>query len=114
MIVTSPRHPTSLVMIGGFLLGFFTQLVVADGYGTNEAAGGFVKVSDISMYYEVYGEGPPLVLIHGSGQSIVDMAAQIDGFRDQYQIIVADSRAHGKSGMTEQQMTYRQMATDWA
>ena len=65
------------------------------------------------MYYELYGEGPPLVLIHGSGQSIADMAAQIDGFRDQYQIIAADS-AHGKSGITEQQMTYRQMASDWA
>ena len=68
MIVTSPRHLNSLVMIGGFLLGFFTQLVVADGYGTNEAAGGFIEVNGISMYYERYGEGPPLVLIHGSGQ----------------------------------------------
>ena len=114
MIVTSPRHLTSLAMIGGFLLGLFTQLVVADDYGTNEAAGGFVDINGISMYYELYGEGPPLVLIHGSGQSIADMAAQIDGFRDQYQIIVADSRAHGKSGMTDQQMTYRQMASDWA
>ena len=114
MIVTSPRHLTSLAMIGGFLLGLFTQLVVADDYGTNEAAGGFVDINGISMYYELYGEGPPLVLIHGSGQSIADMAAQIDGFRDQYLIIVADSRAHGKSGMTDQQMTYRQMASDWA
>lgn len=114
MIVTPPRHLISLAMIGGFLLGLFTQLVVADDYGSNEAEGGFVEVNGISMYYELYGEGPPLVLIHGSGQSIADMAAQIDGFRDQYQIIVADSRAHGKSGMTEQQMTYRQMASDWA
>ena len=114
MIVTSPRHPTSFAMIGGFLLGLFTQLVVADGYGTNEAEGGFIEVNGISMYYELYGEGPPLVLIHGSGQSIADMAAQIDGFRDQYQIIAADSRAHGKSGITEQQMTYRQIASDWA
>jgi len=101
-------------MIGGLLLGLFTQLVVADDYGSNEAEGAFIEVNGISIYYERYGEGPPLVLIHGSGQSIADMAAQIDGFRDQYQIIVADSRAHGKSGMTEQQMTYRQMASDWA
>ena len=114
MLVTPPRHLISLAMIGGLLLGLFTQLVVADDYGSNEAEGGFIEVNGISIYYERYGEGPPLVLIHGSGQSIADMAAQIDGFRDQYQIIVADSRAHGKSGMTEQQMTYRQMASDWA
>jgi pimeloyl-ACP methyl ester carboxylesterase len=96
------------------LLGPLAQSASADGYGSNAAAGGFVEVNDIAMYYEVYGEGPPLVLIHGSGQSIADMAAQIDGFRDQYQVIVGDSRAHGKSGMSEQQMTYRQMASDWA
>ena len=114
MLVTPPRHLISLAMIGGLLLGLFTQLVVADDYGSNEAEGAFIEVNGISIYYERYGEGPPLVLIHGSGQSIADMAAQIDGFRDQYQIIVADSRAHGKSGMTEQQMTYRQMASDWA
>ena len=109
------RHDSTFhtVILWVFLV-FFAPMAAAQDYGSNESRGGFVKVNDISMYYEVYGEGPPLVLIHGSGQSIVDMAAQIDGFRDRYQIIVADSRAHGKSGMTEQQMTYRQMASDWA
>lgn len=114
MTATVRHDSTFHTVILWVFLGFFAPMAAAQDYGSNESRGGFVKVNDISMYYEVYGEGPPLVLIHGSGQSIVDMAAQIDGFRDQYQIIVADSRAHGKSGMTEQQMTYRQMATDWA
>jgi pimeloyl-ACP methyl ester carboxylesterase len=114
MTATVRHDSTFHTVILWVFLGFFAPMAAAQDYGSNESRGGFVKVNDISMYYEVYGEGPPLVLIHGSGQSIVDMAAQIDGFRDQYQIIVADSRAHGKSGMTEQQMTYRQMAVDWA
>ena len=114
MTATVRHDSTFHTVILWIFLGFFAPMAAAQDYGSNESRGGFVKVNDISMYYEVYGEGPPLVLIHGSGQSIVDMAAQIDGFRDQYQIIVADSRAHGKSGTTEQQMTYRQMATDWA
>ena len=114
MTATVRHDSTFHTVILWVFLGFFAPMAAAQDYGSNESRGGFVKVNDISMYYEVYGEGPPLVLIHGSGQSIVDMAAQIDGFRDQYQIIVADSRAHGKSGMTEQQMTYRQMASDWA
>jgi pimeloyl-ACP methyl ester carboxylesterase len=114
-MIATVRHDSTLhAVILWIFLGFFAPMAAAQDYGSNESQGGFVKVNDISMYYEVYGEGPPLVLIHGSGQSIVDMAAQIDGFRDRYQIIVADSRAHGKSGMTEQQMTYRQMASDWA
>ena len=114
-MIATVRHDSLLhAVILSIFLGFFTPMVAAQDYGSNESRGGFVEVNGISMYYELYGEGPPLVLIHGSGQSIADMAAQIDGFRDQYQIIVADSRAHGKSGMTEQQMTYRQMASDWA
>ena len=114
MTATVRHDSTFHTVILWVFLGFFAPMAAAQDYGSNESRGGFVKVNDISMYYEVYGEGPPLVLIHGSGQSIIDMAAQIDGFRDRYQIIVADSRAHGKSGMTEQQMTYRQMASDWA
>ncbi len=114
MTATVRHDSTFHTVILWIFLGFFAPMAAAQDYGSNKSQGGFVKVNDISMYYEVYGEGPPLVLIHGSGQSIVDMAAQIDGFRDQYQIIVADSRAHGKSGMTDQQMTYRQMASDWA
>ena len=66
------------------------------------------------MYYEVYGQGEPLVLIHGSGQSIESMKHQIEYFADRYRVVVADSRAHGKSGMGAEQMTYRQMASDWA
>lgn len=83
-------------------------------YGDNAAAGGYAKINGISMYYEVYGEGEPLVLIHGSGQSIASMKHQIEFFADRYRVVVADSRAHGKSGMGEKQMTYRQMASDWA
>ena len=110
--VSPTLSPTAFFLVA--LLGLLAQSASADGYGSNAAAGGVVEVNDIAMYYEVYGEGPPLVLIHGSGQSIADMAAQIDGFQNQYQIIVGDSRAHGKSGMSDQQMTYRQMASDWA
>lgn len=83
-------------------------------YGDNANAGQYVSVNGIQMYFEQYGDGDPLVLIHGSGQSIVDMAAQISFFAQQYRVIVGDSRAHGKSGMSAEQMTYRQMASDWA
>ena len=34
-------------------------------------------------------------------------------FSTDYQVVVADSRAHGRSGMTDEQMTYKIMAQDW-
>ncbi|MEL0038800.1 MAG: hypothetical protein VW757_11155, partial [Halieaceae bacterium] len=79
MTATVRHDSTFHTVILWVFLGFFAPMAAAQDYGSNESRGGFVKVNDISMYYEVYGEGPPLVLIHGSGQSIVDMAAQIDG-----------------------------------
>ncbi len=82
-------------------------------YGANTEAGNYLKVNGINLYYEVYGEGEPLVLIHGSGQSIADMAHQIRHFSTDYQVVVADSRAHGRSGMADEQMTYKIMAQDW-
>lgn len=93
---------------------FAADDIFSHPYGDNAAAGGYVEVNGIRMYYEVYGEGEPLVLIHGSGQSIEAMKHQIEHFAHRYKVVVADSRAHGKSGMTDQQMTYRQMASDWA
>jgi pimeloyl-ACP methyl ester carboxylesterase len=82
-------------------------------YGDNGAAGGLAQVNGIPMYYEVYGKGEPLLLIHGSGQSIESMQHQIEYFADHYRVLVADSRGHGKSGIGDEQMTYRQMASDW-
>jgi pimeloyl-ACP methyl ester carboxylesterase len=83
-------------------------------YGENSAQGGYADINGIKMYYEVYGEGEPIVLIHGSGQSIEAMKHQIDYFSGKYRVIVADSRGHGKSGLGEGPLNYRQMADDWA
>lgn len=81
-------------------------------YGDNQAAGRFVGLNGIRLYYEVYGEGQPLLLIHGNGQSIRHMANQIDFFSGNYRVLVADSRGHGKSEFTPGQLTYEQMAED--
>jgi pimeloyl-ACP methyl ester carboxylesterase len=83
-------------------------------YGNNPHRGGYAEINGIRMYYEVYGQGEPMALIHGSGQDISAMRHQIDYFADKYRVVVADSRAHGKSGLGEGELTYVQMAEDWA
>lgn len=82
-------------------------------YGEDSERGKFAEINGIRIYYELYGEGEPLVLIHGSGQSIADMHNQIAHFSQDYQVIVADSRGHGKSGMGEGELNYVQMTQDW-
>jgi pimeloyl-ACP methyl ester carboxylesterase len=83
-------------------------------YGSNAAVGNLVAVDGIRLYYEIYGTGEPLLLIHGNGGSIADMGKQIEFFATHYQVIVADSRGHGRSEMGSGRLTYEQMADDLA
>jgi len=82
-------------------------------YGHNAKAGKYAHINGIKFYYETYGTGDPLVLIHGNGDNIAGMAAQIDYFSGKYRVIVADSRGHGNSGMGEGPLNYAQMMEDW-
>lgn len=82
-------------------------------YGQNPAAGKYADINGIKLYYEIYGTGAPLVLIHGNGDSISGLKAQIEHFAKSYKVIVADSRGHGKSGLGTGQLTYEQMLDDW-
>ena len=82
-------------------------------YGDNELVGKYVTVNGIQMYYEEYGEGEPLFLIHGNSGDIKSMGNQIDYFKSNYRVIIADSRGHGKSELNTDSLTYVQMAEDW-
>ena len=66
-------------------------------YGHNQKVGHYANVRGFKMYYEIYGKGEPLILIHGNGGSINNFSGQIAYFAKNYQVIVVDSRAHGKS-----------------
>lgn len=83
-------------------------------YGDNAEVGAFAEVNGIKMYYEVYGEGEPLLFIHGNGDSIKGWTAQIEHFSKTNKVIVADSRGHGKSGAGEDELTFELFAQDYA
>ncbi len=82
-------------------------------YGDNKEAGNYKKVNGINMYYEMYGEGRPLIFLHGNGGSIRSSRAKIDYFKKYFKVIAIDSRGHGKSvDSTTKELTYVQMAND--
>jgi len=68
----------------------------------------------VELYYEVYGTGEPLLLIHGNGGSSRDLAGQIAHFRKNYQVIAMDSRDQGRSADSPARVTYEKMADDQA
>jgi pimeloyl-ACP methyl ester carboxylesterase len=80
--------------------------------GNNEKVGRYANVRGFKMYYEVYGTGEPLLFIHGNGGSINNFIHQVPFFAKKYKVILADSRAQGKSIDVNDSLTYEMMADD--
>lgn len=81
-------------------------------YGKNTAVGKFAEINGAKIYYEEYGKGEPLLLIHGNGGNIESMGNQIDYFKSKYRVIVADNRGQGKSELKTDSLTYVQITKD--
>ena len=81
-------------------------------YGRNDKVGKFIQIRGFNMYYETYGAGSPLLIIHGNGGSINNFLYQIPYFEKSYKVILADSRAQGKSPDNGDSLTYEMMADD--
>jgi len=81
-------------------------------YGDNAKAGAFYNHNGVKVYYEIYGQGKPLVLLHGNGGSIGSRSKLIPDFAAHYQVIAFDSRCHGKTDCPTGYLTYEQMASD--
>ncbi len=101
-----------------FALSFLMMTGIASAqseviaYGKNAKAGKFADIRGFQMYYETYGTGEPLLIIHGNGGSIGDFSFQIPYFEKKYKVILADSRAQGKSVDSSDSLTYEMMADD--
>jgi pimeloyl-ACP methyl ester carboxylesterase len=90
----------------------YAQQSAPPKYGNNPQAGAFYNHDGVKVYYEIYGQGKPMVLLHGNGGSIGGRANLIPDFAAHYQVIAFDSRCHGKTGCPTGYLTYDQMASD--
>jgi pimeloyl-ACP methyl ester carboxylesterase len=83
-------------------------------YGSNAKAGRYLDINGVKHYYESYGEGKPLLLIHGNRTGIKGHAAQIDYFSKRYKVYAIDCRGRGRSELGKDTLTYMQQANDMA
>lgn len=70
------------------------------------------SVNGIDMYYEIYGQGPPLILLHGFTLTASMWKRYIDALVEHYRVIAVDLRGHGRSSNPTNQFTHRQAALD--
>jgi pimeloyl-ACP methyl ester carboxylesterase len=69
-------------------------------------------MSDIQLHYIEQGQGQPLVLLHGNGESCDYFEHQISVFSKQYRVIALDTRGHGQSPRGEKPFSIIQFAED--
>lgn len=74
---------------------------------------GFKRVNGINLYYEIYGEGNPLVLIHGGGSyGLFDFVEVIKRMEGSFKLIAIDLQNHGRSDHRDIPETFDQDAKD--
>jgi pimeloyl-ACP methyl ester carboxylesterase len=71
-----------------------------------------VRIGNMDMYYEEYGAGKPLLLLHGFGGCTQNWHAFTDRLSEQHRLIVVDLRGHGHSTNPENKFTHREAAND--
>jgi pimeloyl-ACP methyl ester carboxylesterase len=89
------------------------ETLPALGPAPNGATTGTAPVNDIQMYYAIYGQGQPVILLHGGlansdywNSLVPELVAH------NFQVIVADSRGHGRSTRSTQPYSYDLMSSD--
>ena len=69
------------------------------------------KVNGIELYYEKYGKGKPIILIHGNQESHEIFDKLIEKLEVNYEVFAIDSRCHGKSE-NPKEISYNLMCDD--
>lgn len=74
-----------------------------------------VKVKDINIYYEVHGNGFPIIMISGVSLCLkIWDKPLIDGFSKQFKVILFDNRGAGQTDIPGGEYTIKMMADDTA
>ena len=75
----------------------------------------YIKVNDLELYYEEYGQGEPILFLHSHfNRGITAFEGQIKVFSENYRCIFPDFRGHGKTKCESLEWTSRIIADDMA
>jgi len=73
---------------------------------------GLAAVNGIKIWYASFGEGRPVILLHGGLANSNYWGKQVEALKPQYRVIVMDSRGHGRSTRDARPYGYDLMSED--
>jgi len=77
--------------------------------------GRYAEVNGLSMYYEMHGEGSPLVLLHGAFSAIgTSFGKLLPGLKEERQVIAVEMQGYGHTADIDRPLRYEQLADDIA
>lgn len=109
------RHRTPLSFIALFAVFLIGLTAPPTTFAQSDAAeSGYAPVNELEMYYEIHGEGAPLVLLHGglgSSGMFYDIMPQLAQDR---QVIAVDLQGHGRTADIDRPIRYKHLGDDVA
>jgi pimeloyl-ACP methyl ester carboxylesterase len=85
------------------------------GQQAKPSASGYAPVNGIKVYYEVYGEGKPIILLHGAFMTIEGNWSQlIPELSKTRKVIAIEMQGHGHTPYSDRALTHANLATDVA
>jgi pimeloyl-ACP methyl ester carboxylesterase len=81
---------------------------------STEVHTGNIPIDDLNMYYEIQGDGRPLVLLHGAYMTIELMGPIVPELAKTRRVIAPELQGHGRTADVDRPLTYEQMADDIA
>jgi len=92
-----------------------TAQTATDDKITQDSTGSYASVNGLKMYYEIYGAGTPLVLIHGGGSTIhTTFGRVLHSFAKTHKVIAVEMQAHGHTADVDRPLSFEQDADDVA
>ena len=74
--------------------------------------GEYIEAGGLRTYYEVHGDGEPVVLLHGGLSPVEVWAGQVAGLSGTYRVYTPERRGHGRTADVPGPITYTAMAED--
>src|SRR5438105_5244633 len=75
---------------------------------------GHADVNGIKLYHEIYGQGEPLVLLHGGLMTIGEMSTLLEPLAKAHQVIAVELQGHGRTADTDRPLSFETMGDDIA
>ena len=104
-----------LTLITVLLLGLAGTEVSASGVPMNaESKTGYAPIHGMQLYYEIHGQGKPMVLLHGGITAFEGFGTNIDALAKSRQVIAVHLQGHGNTADIDRPYRFEALADDVA